>query len=379
MAEHLARIIGTEEDRINCPFYWKIGACRHGDQCSRTHFKPSSGQTLVLRHLYQNPPVALAIAEGQDVDDAAAELAQDQYEQFLEEVWEELSKFGEIEELVTVDNIGDHMIGNAYVKYCSENAAQNALKGLTGRYYGGKLIEAEFSPVTDFREARCRQFVDGCCTRGGYCNFMHVKHCARSLKKKLLADMYKKHPEYNENRDKLRPDLEADRDRDQWNHDADRRPHDGDRRGGYRREFNSRDLGSGGRGHYERRDYQPRNRDRDRDRDRDFRDRDFRDRDYRDRGQGYDRGYDRGYQRSGEGGYGRGQDRGGQDRGRDSRGRGRYGYDGRPSQPYYTPQASTRETEQSRDGEYGHGEGNRDRSYGGSYQGRFHRSSPYRS
>lgn len=93
--------------RINCPFYWKIGACRHGDQCSRTHYKPTSGQTLILRHLYQNPPVALAIAEGQDVDDDVADQAQDHFEAFYEEVWEELSKFGEIEEVVTVDNIGN--------------------------------------------------------------------------------------------------------------------------------------------------------------------------------------------------------------------------------------------------------------------------------
>jgi hypothetical protein len=28
----------------------------------------------------------------------------------------------------------------------------------------GRMIEVEFSPVTDFREARCRQFVDGQCS-----------------------------------------------------------------------------------------------------------------------------------------------------------------------------------------------------------------------
>ena len=31
MAEHLARIFGSEEDRVNCPFYFKMGACRNGD------------------------------------------------------------------------------------------------------------------------------------------------------------------------------------------------------------------------------------------------------------------------------------------------------------------------------------------------------------
>jgi hypothetical protein len=35
------------------------------------------------------------------------------------------------------------------------------------RYYAGRLIRAEFSPVTDFREARCRAFHESRCNRGG--------------------------------------------------------------------------------------------------------------------------------------------------------------------------------------------------------------------
>lgn len=55
MAEHLASIFGTEKDRVNCPFYFKIGACRHGDRCSRLHTKPSISPTLVLSNMYQRP------------------------------------------------------------------------------------------------------------------------------------------------------------------------------------------------------------------------------------------------------------------------------------------------------------------------------------
>jgi splicing factor U2AF 35 kDa subunit len=35
MAERLARMYGTEEDKVNCPFYAKMGSCRHGDRCDR--------------------------------------------------------------------------------------------------------------------------------------------------------------------------------------------------------------------------------------------------------------------------------------------------------------------------------------------------------
>lgn len=44
MAEYLASIFGTEKDKVNCSFYFKIGACRHGDRCSRLHNKPTFSQ-----------------------------------------------------------------------------------------------------------------------------------------------------------------------------------------------------------------------------------------------------------------------------------------------------------------------------------------------
>lgn len=46
-----------------------------------------------------------------------------------------------------------------------EEDADSALKGLMGRWYAGRPIMCEFSPVTDFREARCRQFDEGTCNR----------------------------------------------------------------------------------------------------------------------------------------------------------------------------------------------------------------------
>ena len=39
------------------------------------------------------------------------------FESFYEEVFMEMAKHGEVDELVVADNIGDHMIGNLYVKF----------------------------------------------------------------------------------------------------------------------------------------------------------------------------------------------------------------------------------------------------------------------
>lgn len=96
--------------------------------------------------------------------------------------------------------MGDHLIGNVYAKFATEEEAEIAARNLNGRYYSGRIIATEFSPVTDFKESRCRQYDEGNCDRGGYCNFMHLKHISRSFKKSLLHQMYYEHPEYKEKR-----------------------------------------------------------------------------------------------------------------------------------------------------------------------------------
>merc|ERR1712161_63745 len=88
------------------------------------------------------------------------------------------------------------MIGNVYVKYYHEEDAERALMKLTGRFYSGKLIQAEYTTVSDFREARCRAFHETRCNRGAYCNFMHIKHIPRAIKRRVVREMYDDHPEY---------------------------------------------------------------------------------------------------------------------------------------------------------------------------------------
>ena len=51
------------------------------------------------------------------------------------EVYEELGKFGEVDELHVVDNLGEHMIGHVYAKYFNEEDAVEAQKKMNGRFY----------------------------------------------------------------------------------------------------------------------------------------------------------------------------------------------------------------------------------------------------
>lgn len=51
----------------------------------------------------------------------------------------------------------------------------------------GRPLYAELSPVTDFREACCRQNENGECNRGGFCNFMHLRLASKDLISSLRA------------------------------------------------------------------------------------------------------------------------------------------------------------------------------------------------
>lgn len=193
MADRLARIFGTEEDKINCPFFYKIGACRHGERCSRTHMRPHFSQTILIPHFYQSSKQQAE--EGDQKQPPAPPTADDEaeFEDFYEEIVDELSKFGYIEQLNILENQGDHMVGNVYIKFNKEEQAENALKALTGRFYAGRVLKVEYSPVTDFREARCRQFDEDHCSRGSYCNFMHLRRVNGHLRK-YLRRANRKHP-----------------------------------------------------------------------------------------------------------------------------------------------------------------------------------------
>jgi splicing factor U2AF 35 kDa subunit len=97
--------------------------------------------------------------------------------------------------------VGDHLIGNVYARFEWETEAQAAVDNLNDRWYAGTWLHrrfctfaernlgrplyAELSPVTDFREACCRQNENGECNRGGFCNFMHLRAPTKDLVRSL--------------------------------------------------------------------------------------------------------------------------------------------------------------------------------------------------
>ena len=126
----------------------------------------------------------------------------------------ELSKFGRLEALHVCDNLGDHMVGHVYAKFSDEEEAADALNIMNGRYYLGRRLEVEFSPVTDFREARCRDFDEDTCRRGGFCNFMHIKPVPMCLIRDMEDDAE------DERREVERRERRRRKERDRRDHDG---------------------------------------------------------------------------------------------------------------------------------------------------------------
>ena len=117
-----------------------------------------------LQNLYINPQNSAKTADGAVVGGPVVsdEEMQENYDNFFDEVFVECEdRYGEIEEMNVCDNLGDHLVGNVYIKFKRETDAEAAVSDLNSRWFGGRPIYAELSPVTDFREACCRQYEMG--------------------------------------------------------------------------------------------------------------------------------------------------------------------------------------------------------------------------
>ncbi|CAK7901516.1 hypothetical protein CAAN1_11S03268 [[Candida] anglica] len=158
-------------DKSTCTFYSKIGACRHGEKCSRAHIKPISSETLLLANLYQNPKL-----NKNDAEELSAKQIQESFDHFYKDIFLKFASLGHVEALVVCENENNHLNGNVYVKFRSKDAAYNACMELNQSWFGGRPVHSEFSPVESFHEANCRAHETDTCTRGDHCNFMHIRN-----------------------------------------------------------------------------------------------------------------------------------------------------------------------------------------------------------
>lgn len=167
------------DDKSVCSFYQKIGACRHGERCSRKHIRPVESKTVLLANLYQNPKV------DKNQDGESESQATETFEHFYTDIFRKLAQIGEVEQVVVCENENFHLSGNVYVRFSNTFAATDAVMLINQEWYAGRPVYCELSPVTSFHEANCRAYDTNSCTRGDHCNFMHVKRPSNELRSKL--------------------------------------------------------------------------------------------------------------------------------------------------------------------------------------------------
>lgn len=196
--DDIARYWGTEKDKVNCPFYHRIGACRHGDGCSRVHNRPAFSETLLFKNLYPNP----SLVNGYLLDPNGPRpqldprFLQDHFETFFEEIFLFCAQFGPVADLIVCENLTGHLFGNVYVRFADVDAAEACLRRVkqTRATFAGRAVDAEFSPVTNFADASCKEHHgSGRCSRGHLCSFLHALPCASDMWEYLQQQQQQQH------------------------------------------------------------------------------------------------------------------------------------------------------------------------------------------
>jgi len=67
------------------------------------------------------------------------EELQEHFDLFYEDFFVEVAKYGEVEEMKVCDNVGDHLVGNVYIRYRYEEDALKAVEDLNNRFYAGNI------------------------------------------------------------------------------------------------------------------------------------------------------------------------------------------------------------------------------------------------
>ncbi|XP_026076973.1 U2 small nuclear ribonucleoprotein auxiliary factor 35 kDa subunit-related protein 2 [Carassius auratus] len=168
---------GTEKDKANCPFFLKTGACRFGDRCSRKHEHPASSTTLMVRGMFVTFGMEQSRRDDYDTDASLEYSEEEMHQQFLdfyEDALPEFKNAGRVLQFKVSCNFEPHLRGNVYVQYDTEEQCREAFMMFNGRWYAGRQLQCEFSPVTRWKTAICGLFDRRKCPKGKHCNFLHV-------------------------------------------------------------------------------------------------------------------------------------------------------------------------------------------------------------
>jgi len=208
----------SRQNNQPCQFFTKTGICKYGDKCTKRHVRPLRSRTVMFHRLYSDP---VYIERGKRLNEmrksgrlqqdhgydrnllrkAAEEdglnkkRIQEQLEQFFKDIFVELSlKYGKIEDMGIAGNLNKYLNGNVYVVFENESSANICYLKTNKRWYNGRPIICELSPVVSLDMACCKSYeTKGVCDRENSCGYAHFLKIDPKLEKTLYASQWKFH------------------------------------------------------------------------------------------------------------------------------------------------------------------------------------------
>lgn len=153
-------LLGTTETNPSsaqeCQYFKKTSVCRFGDKCSRKHVKAKLSSILLIHNLFrtENFLKGHTLTTADEIIQNCLEVNRE-FNEFFDDICEELEKFGQMSNLLVCTNTEKHMIGNVYVEYGCAKSALAACYQLNGRFYGGQKLVIEFCHNLSWRTAIC--------------------------------------------------------------------------------------------------------------------------------------------------------------------------------------------------------------------------------
>ena len=170
------------DDNSQCNFFALVGACT-STNCQKHHKEVVKSCVILISSMYTFVDLGVSSAEqkgnaglssSKNIS-AERQKVPDDFTEFLEDVCQELKKFGLIKNLIVCCNKSPHLKGNVYVEYETCLNSQKAYENLQGRFYDGKMLNCTYVNINDWNEVLCKKhYKGGNCKRDYICNYLHI-------------------------------------------------------------------------------------------------------------------------------------------------------------------------------------------------------------
>ncbi|ODV90656.1 hypothetical protein CANCADRAFT_108999 [Tortispora caseinolytica NRRL Y-17796] len=166
-----------EPPEVVCEFYAKIGACRHGKNCTKKHIDPQKSNTMVCVGLAKKRLEQLQLLPQQNQTEA--------YNDIFADIYHEAVQISPVINMLICENQSDHLAGNVYLQFPNPYDAEKAVNGLNAKWYDGRPVFARLTPMRRLTDAICVEHDENTCSRGGQCNYIHNKRPSKDLEMAL--------------------------------------------------------------------------------------------------------------------------------------------------------------------------------------------------